>query len=312
MQRPPAPGATPAARHSRVRSRRDETPRAAPAQASAGSPCGRGDRGPLTPGPSPLNSDDSAATTSVGGRVCAAATPVECGDAPRSCARRAERRASRRIAATLLCPIRASSDLRATEMSSARRVRVSTMGRRRTPHLWTPAVTAPRTARARTPHPETEACFLSRASPTRPATDLIRLSVAWWYNWTTGRSGCDARSSCPMICRQEQKAANGHRAINKSWPRATVGPRLQRAQQDRAVEPVRGDGDRHVAAVPRTPRCASAALRRRASRRVRRGSRLHEPGDADTTASFRVDFIALHWYGWNAGSCDNKAAQLES
>ena len=28
--------------------------------------------------------------------------------------------------------------------------------------------------------------------------------------------------------------------------------------------------------------------------------------------NFRVDFIALHWYGWNAGSCDNKASQLES
>ncbi len=26
----------------------------------------------------------------------------------------------------------------------------------------------------------------------------------------------------------------------------------------------------------------------------------------------RADFIALHWYGWNAGSCDAKASQLES
>ena len=26
----------------------------------------------------------------------------------------------------------------------------------------------------------------------------------------------------------------------------------------------------------------------------------------------RIDFIALHWYGWNAGSCDAKAANLES
>jgi hypothetical protein len=31
-----------------------------------------------------------------------------------------------------------------------------------------------------------------------------------------------------------------------------------------------------------------------------------------TAMSFRVDFIALHWYGWNAGSCDSKASQLES
>ena len=29
-------------------------------------------------------------------------------------------------------------------------------------------------------------------------------------------------------------------------------------------------------------------------------------------AGLRIDFIALHWYGWNAGSCDAKAANLES
>jgi Glycosyl hydrolase catalytic core len=27
--------------------------------------------------------------------------------------------------------------------------------------------------------------------------------------------------------------------------------------------------------------------------------------------SLRADFIAIHWYGWNAGSCDAKASQLE-
>jgi hypothetical protein len=29
-------------------------------------------------------------------------------------------------------------------------------------------------------------------------------------------------------------------------------------------------------------------------------------------AKLRIDFIALHWYGWNSGSCDAKAANLES
>src|SRR5262249_60455825 len=31
---------------------------------------------------------------------------------------------------------------------------------------------------------------------------------------------------------------------------------------------------------------------------------------ADPT--LRADFLAIHWYGWNAGSCDAKASQLES
>jgi hypothetical protein len=34
--------------------------------------------------------------------------------------------------------------------------------------------------------------------------------------------------------------------------------------------------------------------------------------DADTTGALRVDFIAAHWYGWNAGSCDKNASALES
>jgi hypothetical protein len=28
--------------------------------------------------------------------------------------------------------------------------------------------------------------------------------------------------------------------------------------------------------------------------------------------ALRVDFVAIHWYGWNAGSCDANASQLES
>lgn len=34
--------------------------------------------------------------------------------------------------------------------------------------------------------------------------------------------------------------------------------------------------------------------------------------NADTTGTLRVDFIATHWYGWNSGSCDANAANLES
>ena len=32
--------------------------------------------------------------------------------------------------------------------------------------------------------------------------------------------------------------------------------------------------------------------------------------NADT--SLRADFMAIHWYGWNAGSCEANAATLES
>jgi hypothetical protein len=32
----------------------------------------------------------------------------------------------------------------------------------------------------------------------------------------------------------------------------------------------------------------------------------------NASTTLRADFIAIHWYGWNAGSCDAKASQLES
>ncbi len=35
-------------------------------------------------------------------------------------------------------------------------------------------------------------------------------------------------------------------------------------------------------------------------------------GQVAANTELRADFIALHWYGWNAGSCDAQASQLES
>jgi hypothetical protein len=34
--------------------------------------------------------------------------------------------------------------------------------------------------------------------------------------------------------------------------------------------------------------------------------------DVAASTTLRADFIAIHWYGWNAGSCDASASQLES
>jgi hypothetical protein len=35
-------------------------------------------------------------------------------------------------------------------------------------------------------------------------------------------------------------------------------------------------------------------------------------GQVNASTTLRADFIAIHWYGWNAGSCDANASQLES
>ena len=35
-------------------------------------------------------------------------------------------------------------------------------------------------------------------------------------------------------------------------------------------------------------------------------------GSVNGSTTLHADFIAIHWYGWNAGSCDAAASQLES
>lgn len=35
-------------------------------------------------------------------------------------------------------------------------------------------------------------------------------------------------------------------------------------------------------------------------------------GQLAANTNLRADFIAIHWYGWNAGSCDANASQLEN
>ena len=35
-------------------------------------------------------------------------------------------------------------------------------------------------------------------------------------------------------------------------------------------------------------------------------------GSVNGSATLHADFIAIHWYGWNAGSCDAAASQFES
>jgi hypothetical protein len=35
-------------------------------------------------------------------------------------------------------------------------------------------------------------------------------------------------------------------------------------------------------------------------------------GSVNAGTTLHADFIAIHWYGWNAGSCDAAASQLES
>jgi hypothetical protein len=142
--------------------------------------------------------------------------------------------------------------------------------------------------------------------------DLATLKTSWWYNWTTGPSGCAAAGFVPMIAGKSEKTAA---AVTSALGRiATAGYTTVLGFN----EPNKTDQANLTVAqvVALWPQIT-------ANPAVRVGSpstSADAPGQAWFTdfmtqaaaQSFRIDFITLHWYGWNAGSCDAKAAQLES
>lgn len=140
--------------------------------------------------------------------------------------------------------------------------------------------------------------------------DLGRLGATWWYNWYISPGGCPTGEFVPMVSGKDK-----HGAGDIAW------------QRDQAInagyrtilgfnEPNKADqANMSVAtAVSLWPTLT-------ANPSVRIGSPVTSTdGQAWFTGfmnqvnakNLRVDFIALHWYGWNAGSCDANASQLES
>jgi hypothetical protein len=146
--------------------------------------------------------------------------------------------------------------------------------------------------------------------------DLARLGVAWWYNWTQAASGCTSSQFVPMIwghTGNEQSAAGiasaianlvrgGYRTVlgfnepdNSSQSSISVTSAI-------SLWPSFNDPSMRLGSPATQGNSAGLTWIKNFMSQV----------DADTSGKLRVDFIATHWYGWNAGSCDAKAANLES
>jgi len=139
--------------------------------------------------------------------------------------------------------------------------------------------------------------------------DLRRLGVAWYYNWTLSAGGCSAPGFVPMIAGKNEKTparvATALKAVVDAGHRTVLG----------FNEPNKSDQSNLTVAqvVELWPHLTTNPA-------VRVGS---PATSADATGWFtefmaqvrarqlRVDFVAVHWYGWNAGSCDAEAAELE-
>jgi hypothetical protein len=140
--------------------------------------------------------------------------------------------------------------------------------------------------------------------------DLGRLKVSWWYNWYVSPGACTTGEFVPMVSGKDK-----HGAGDVAWGR------------DQAVnagyktllgfnEPNKADqANMSVAtAVSLWPTLTANASVRIGSPVVSTDGQAWFTDFMNQAAAknLRVDFIALHWYGWNAGSCDANAAQLES
>jgi hypothetical protein len=146
--------------------------------------------------------------------------------------------------------------------------------------------------------------------------DLASLRVSWWYNWTLSSGGCAASQFVPMIwghAGNEQSltgiasevagiAGGGHRSVLGFNEPDNTG------QSNMSV----------TTAISLWPSFNEPSLRIGSPATQGNGTGLTwiksflSQVDADTSGKLRVDFVATHWYGWNAGSCDAKAANLES
>lgn len=138
-----------------------------------------------------------------------------------------------------------------------------------------------------------------------PADDLARLTAAWCYNWGTRPQATDCHDPLfvPMV-----------------WGDGDVSGAIEQIFNDGYTEvlgfnePNKDDqANMSVSrAIELWPEMTSEPSLRVGSPAVSGDGRAwFEEFMAEVeTNGLRVDFVAIHWYGWNAGSCDN-AGQLE-
>lgn len=142
--------------------------------------------------------------------------------------------------------------------------------------------------------------------------DLGKMKASWWYNWYISPGGCRTGEFIPMVSGKDK-----HGAGDIAW------------QRDQAInagyktilgfnEPDHADqANMSVAtAVALWP-----ILTANASIRIGGPAPSGDSGGRIWMTKFmnevrakklRVDFLTLHWYGWNAGSCDANATGLEN
>jgi hypothetical protein len=146
--------------------------------------------------------------------------------------------------------------------------------------------------------------------------DLTKLGAAWYYNWELSPGSCTASQFVPMVWGHTgtEQSATGITQEVSSLVAAGYDTVLGFNEPDNSSQsniPV-------ATAITLWPSFNNHAvlLGSPATQANTTGlawlTSFMDQVNADTTGKLRVDFIAAHWYGWNSGSCDAKAATLEA
>jgi hypothetical protein len=145
--------------------------------------------------------------------------------------------------------------------------------------------------------------------------ELVSLNLSWWYDWETNPTGCTSTPFVPMIWGQasEQTAA----AITSEVSTAVAAGYkyvLGFNEPDNSTQ----SSITVAKAISLWPSFNNPAVLIGSPATQGNTTGLEWIQDfmtqvnSDTTGTLRVDFIATHWYGWNAGACDPAANALES
>ncbi|HXT97523.1 MAG TPA: glycosyl hydrolase [Polyangia bacterium] len=159
--------------------------------------------------------------------------------------------------------------------------------------------------------------FKGFAGDPNACTDLQHLRTSWFYNWEqTDDKKCASTNDpfVPMIWGHtgSEQSASGITGAVSSFVGKGNGYVLGFNEPDNSTQsniPVATAVQLWPSFTNSAILIGSPATQGNSTGQTWFGSFMSSVNGSST---LRADFIALHWYGWNAGSCDAAASQLES
>jgi hypothetical protein len=159
--------------------------------------------------------------------------------------------------------------------------------------------------------------FKGFAGDPTACADMQHLGVSWYYNWKqTPTSGCASTGIpfVPMVWGHtgSEQSASGIMSSVSSFVSKGYGYVLGFNEPDNSTQSNITD----ATAVALWPSFNNTAIQlgTPATQANSTGQTWFKSfmGSVNGSTTLHADFIAIHWYGWNAGSCDAAASQFES